>query len=262
MSKLKLGCDPEIFLADAAGVLRSSIGLIGGSKEEPLPLPLGDGYAVQEDNVAVEFNTPAAESREAWDKSIATTVEFLENHVREKYGFHFSTLSAGLFNPEELADPRALKFGCDPDFNVWTGKQNPRPKAVDATLRSCGGHVHVGYTFKSGSDAMRLLKLMDLHLGVGSIILDEGQLRKQLYGKAGAFRTKTYGVEYRTLSNFWIFDKSLRNWVWDNTTKAMEALSTDFDIDSLQQPITEAINRNNKTLAMELIDTYNIGMPA
>jgi len=48
MPNIKLGCDPEAFLVDINGQLRSSIGLIGGSKEMPRPLfALGEGYAVQ-----------------------------------------------------------------------------------------------------------------------------------------------------------------------------------------------------------------------
>jgi len=59
--------------------------------------------------------------------------------------------------------------------------------------------------------------MMDLYLGVPSVLMDKGELRKQLYGKAGAYRMKPYGVEYRTLSNFWIFSDTTIGWVWDNT---------------------------------------------
>ena len=46
--KIKLGCDPEAFLINMEGQLKSSIGKIGGSKDWPRPLfDLGDGFAVQ-----------------------------------------------------------------------------------------------------------------------------------------------------------------------------------------------------------------------
>jgi len=257
---MKLGCDPEIFLTDAAGTLRSSIGLIGGSKNMPLPLPLGDGFAVQEDNVAIEFNIPASSNADEFSNNIASTIAFLSEHVQSKYGLAFSRLSAASFPPEELTNPAALEFGCDPDFNAWTLRQNPRPKASDKTLRSCGGHVHVGHEFDDPRDAFKLIKLMDLFLGVPSVMVDHGQLRKQLYGKAGAFRTKIYGVEYRTLSNFWVFEERLRQWVWSNTEKAINAIKT-IDVDADEKQIVSAINTNNAALAQQLVQRYNIAMP-
>jgi len=259
---LKLGCDPEIFLRDAAGGLISAIGLIGGTKSHPQPLPLGDGYAVQEDNVAVEFNTPPAENAEVFSTQIGNTIAFLSDQIKERYGLDFSTLSAAIFPDEQLNHPMSFVFGCDPDFNVWTKKQNPRPQAPDARLRSCGGHVHIGYAFNNKEHASRALKLVDLFLGVASVIVDEhGDVRRPLYGKAGACRFKPYGVEYRTLSNFWVFDDKLRQWVFKNTEKAMSLLDTSFDIDSQGDLIQEAINNNNKDLAMSLINQHNIQLP-
>jgi len=261
MNTLKLGCDPELFLADAAGVLRSSIGLIGGSKEAPMPLPLGPGYAVQEDNVAVEFNTPPADNAEIWSTQIKNTITFLEDHISEKYGLKFSKLSAGFFQEEELVAPGAKVFGCEPDFNAWTDSVNPRPFSPQHTLRSCGGHVHVGWQFTDKNQARRAIKLLDLMLGVPSVLLDDGELRKELYGKAGACRYKPYGVEYRTLSNFWVLDERLHKWVWNNTSNAVKMIHTDFDIDSMQEDILEAINNNNKEKASELVAKHNIWMP-
>jgi hypothetical protein len=256
--KFTLGCDPEIFLMDAAGALKSAVGLIGGSKEHPLPLPLGDGYAVQEDNVAIEFNIPPADHREQFVASIGNTVAFLADQVFEMYGLRLSGLSASSFDAKELDSPAAKMFGCDPDFNVWTNKPNPRPNAKDKSLRSCGGHVHIGYPIKDVDQANRLGKLLDLFLGAPSTLMDDGDLRKQLYGKMGAVRYKPYGLEYRVLSNFWVFNEQRRSWVWDNTTLALQMLDTDFDIDKLREPLFNAINKNNKDVAYMLVNTYNV----
>lgn len=250
-----IGADPEVFVCDDNGV-RSIIGKIGGTKETPMPLvALGDGFAVQEDNVALEFNIPVSASRAAFIKNINSATGFLEKVVGDAYGFKFFKSSAIAFPEEELNDPRALEFGCDPDFNAWTRDANPRPTAADKTLRSCGGHVHIGFT---GLDPYAVIKSMDLHVGVGSVLMDKGELRKQLYGKAGACRIKPYGAEYRTLSNFWIFDKRLIGWVYDNTARALDAVKAGMDIDSERDAILEAINGNNKDVAMELVRKHKL----
>jgi len=252
-----IGSDPELFLVDASSAFVSAIDKIGGSKEHPQPLlELGDGYAVQEDNVAVEFNIPAADSRQTFINNINKAQQYLSQRVAQM-GLRFSKESATSFPLTELQDYRAFEFGCDPDFNAWRmGKMNARPKAADPALRSAGGHVHVGHKFKSKKEAIRFIQYMDLFLGVGSVLMDKGELRKQLYGAAGAFRYKPYGVEYRTLSNFWIFSDDLIGWVWDMTSTALDAWQNRVEFDG--HAVQEAINKNNKPLAQQLVSQFNI----
>src|SRR3546814_7881426 len=62
-----------------------------------------------------------------------------------------------------------------------------------------------------------------------------------MYGAAGAFRTKPYGVEYRVLSNAWLKDSNLMSWVYKNTILGFNALLSgnrvyeDIDSDMLVQ---------------------------
>ena len=216
-----IGCDPEVFVGSNNGV-HSIIGKIGGSKESPLELPLGKGFCVQEDNVAMGFNIPPANDHAEFIHSLAKVTGFLEDHIKNTYGYHFVKDSAVSFPDEELYDPSAHVFGCDPDINCWTGRVNPRPKADDPNLRSCGGHVHIGV---DGLDWREVGKGCDLVLGVPSVLMDNGQLRKKLYGKAGAVRRKSFGVEYRVLSKFWIFSDELRGWVYDGVERVLDMVS-------------------------------------
>jgi len=257
----RIGADPEVFLLDAQNAFVSAIDKIGGSKEEPLPLPIGDGFAVQEDNVAIEYNIPPADSKPQLINNINAVMQHLRQRV-DAIGLHFSDVSAVEFPIEELMHPKAQEFGCDPDFNAWRGGAvNPRPKADSMALRSCGGHVHIGHSFKSRQDALECIKFIDLHLGVPSTIMDTGELRKQLYGKAGACRFKPYGMEYRVLSNYWIFKDELIGWVWDATARAMDAWQNQtIDVNAERELIINAINRNDKQATRTLINRYNLLM--
>lgn len=258
MPKFFIGADPEVFVGDASGV-RSIIGKIGGTKDHPLPLPLGKGFAVQEDNVALEFNIPASESKQSFVQNIQQAMEFLGETIRDSHGLQFVKQSAVSFPESEMYSPLAFMFGCDPDFNAWTGKRNPRPKADDPLLRSCGGHVHIGLEIDK-QQTMRLGQACDLFLGVPSTLMDEGELRKKLYGKAGAIRFKPYGMEYRVLSNYWIHDKALTEWVYDSTERAVDFTLEGKDLSSMQELITNCINNNDKGLARELVSQFNIKM--
>lgn len=258
MTKLTLGADPELFLVDAANAFVSAVGKIGGTKRNPQPLPIGEGFAVQEDNVAVEYNIPASASKVAFNHNIARAMSYLSDRVSQ-LGLHFVNESAVSFPMKELYTPEAMTFGCDPDFNAWDkGKRNPRPRADDPTLRSCGGHVHVGYTFNTRKDVINFIKHMDMAT-IGSVLMDKGEKRRQLYGKPGAFRYKPYGCEYRSLSNFWVFESRLTDWVWDATEMALDAWQNNkFDVDANRDLILDAINNGNKAAATQLIDKYNL----
>lgn len=258
--KILVGADPELFMQDAHGAFVSAIGRIGGHKKDPRPLPLGPGFAVQEDNVAVEFNIPPADSREQFVNYIGRTMSFLSDEVAT-LGLHFVNVSATSdWSKEDMAEPAAHQFGCDPDFNAWeNGARNPRPKATDTQLRTCGGHVHVGVKLKSKEQMLRGVKLMDLFLSVPACIMDHGELRKELYGKAGAFRRKPYGFEYRSLSNFWAHSPELTGWTFDATQQAMDALlNNKINPDDDAEMILAAINKNDKGSAYALIDKYNL----
>jgi len=256
----KLGCDPEIFLRDASGALTASCDKIGGSKWAPRPLPIGDGFAIQEDNVAIEFNIPPSSSSEEFQNNINSAMAYIRKEIAE-IGLQLTQESAALFPPMELMYPAAQEFGCEPDFNAWTkGAINPRPSAEDKTLRSAGGHVHIGLdVLPSKKDALRLVKLMDLFCSVPAVRMDNGILRKELYGKAGAFRPKPYGLEYRTMSNFWVFDSRLIDWVWQSTSLAMDAWQNNtINPDDDGEAILTAINTNNLEIATQLIGKYNL----
>lgn len=258
---MKIGCDPEIFLVDAAGAYVSAIDKIGGSKAHPRPLPvLGKGYAVQEDNVAIEFNIPPAEDMSELKNNVNKVKLYLQEQIT-KMGYTFSKESAAVFPLHELMHPAAQVFGCDPDFDAWkNGAINPKPKANDWRLRSCGGHVHIGEKIESESSAISLIKWMDLMAGVPSVVLDKGDQRKQLYGKRGAYRLKPYGVEYRVLSNFWIWDDHYIEWVWKATQAAVKNWRTGDDsvLDAEDNFIAQAINENNRDVAHYLIDKHNL----
>lgn len=256
--KFTIGADPECFLGDSIGVI-SGIGKIGGSKQFPLPLPLGEGFAVQEDNVALEFNIPPSSTKYSFVNNITTALSFLEQAMQDRHGLHFVKESAVSFPDSELAHPQAREFGCDSDFNAWTNKRNPIPKASDKNLRSCGGHIHVGIGMVD-HEKLTLMRAMDLYLGVPSVLMDKGEKRKQLYGKAGATRIKSYGAEYRVLSNFWIFDTQLIEWVYDGTEAALESVynATPFEIDG--ELIQYAINANSKETAALLVDKYELNV--
>jgi hypothetical protein len=90
-----------------------------------------------------------------------------------------------------------------------------------------------------------------MFLGLWSVINDPDTRRRQLYGKAGAIRFKPYGIEYRTLSNFWLADPKLIEKVWDMTAFAIA------QPDSKILNVEEIINTGDKIKATRVLQ--NLG---
>jgi len=250
-----LGSDPELFLVDHFGDLRSAIGLIGGSKKHPRPVLDKPGFAVQEDNVALEFNIPPSKSREDFINNLSVMLEFLENEVRG-LGLILAIKPSAYFPQEQLQSEQAKAFGCDADFNAWTMEQNPKPVCNDDTFRTCGGHVH----FNTKLPVVQVVRAMDLFLGVPSVLLDTDTERRKLYGSAGCYRFTTYGGEYRTLSNFWLADQKLMGWCWDKTQEAIQYTADNVELDDDDflidhaELIQQCINTSDRKLAKELMN--------
>lgn len=239
--KFLIGADPEFFIKKKYGGYTSAVGLIGGSKWEPKKID-EDGHAILEDNVAVEFNIKPASSFDEFRSSIHKVLDHIRGILP---GYEFSKESAVSFPQEELMTPEAQMFGCEPDFDAWRECVNEKPCADDKNLRSAGGHIHVGSDLAI-NNPVAVIRAMDLFLGVPSTQLDAGTLRRELYGKAGCFRAKSYGAEYRTLSNFWIFDDSLIQWAFDGTQRALEFVEKGNTIDAADgYRIQRCINTNN-----------------
>ena len=107
--EVTIGADPELFLVDMNGKFISSIGIIGGSKLRPKPI--GEGCAIQEDNVAVEFNiAPASEANK-----FVSSIQYALNHLTKvavDRGLLLSITASKSFDKDQLHHPKAMVFGC------------------------------------------------------------------------------------------------------------------------------------------------------
>jgi len=262
-TSVRFGADPELFLITHRGKFVSSVGRIGGSKESPRAIDRS-GSAVQEDNVAVEFNTRPASTQKDFVKSILKPLTYLTKFVAGQ-NLQLRIVPSAIFTKEELMSPQAMTFGCDPDFNAWTGKENPPPQAIGRTkrLRTCGGHLHLSWKMPEPGEREEIIKALDLFLGVPSTFLDGDTLRRSLYGKAGAYRPKDYGVEYRVLSNFWIRSTQSIEWTYSQAQRALQFLMDGNTLDGEDKSlILKTINNNHKKSGERLIAKHDLSLLA
>lgn len=230
--KYTVGADPEVFVG-RDGAFISAHGLVQGTKDKPFPVNKG---AVQVDGLALEFNIDPAESFEEFQANI----DIVQAQLRSMIGdLDFLQKSTVTFDQNFLKGIpyENLQLGCEPDFSAYDMMPNPRPNG-DALMRTAGGHVHIGGFFTNephNPEQMGmsgyLSKLLDRTIGIYSILWDRDDQRRQMYGMAGSFRPKPYGMEYRSLSNSWLFNKGIMGFVYRGVEEALQVMFNGKELD-------------------------------
>lgn len=251
-----LGSDPELFVANEKGEIVTAEPYVKGTKSEPYRFDKDNqGFCTSLDNVMAEFTIPPVKDAKEMCTAIFHGINFI-NEMLPK-GFKTIAQASAVLDEKHLESDSAKEFGCEPDYNVWERCINPKPQAVDTKLRTCGGHVHIGYANPNIEINEALVKACDIFLGLPSILLDLDDRRREMYGKAGCFRMPAHGIEYRVLSNFWTKSEELITWVFNQTMLAVDFVNGDGVIDEKDADlIQQAINTSDKKLAEKLIEKY------
>lgn len=259
-----IGTDPELFVTKN-GKLESAFGLIKGDKANPFAVDKG---AVQVDGMALEFNTDPTDCEDTFVAHLSTVMKQLQEMVPD---YEFFVEPTAEFGKEYIEEQplEAKELGCDPDYNAYTGKANEKPDG-DTGFRTASGHIHIGWTEEEDincpfhfDECCAVAKQLDAYLGVPSLLFDEDEKRRQMYGQAGAFRPKPYGMEYRVLSNAWLKTEELQRWVFKNAQLAVERL-VDGDVSAFDADFvinTQCQYERKEHILKRILNRNNIPLP-
>lgn len=260
INNVKVGSDPELFIINSkTNKVVSSIGLIPGEKNKAYRAPdMPKGYGLQIDNVLAEFNIPATNKKEKFIASI----EYMKNYIRDYVqkvnpDYDIQCVASRDVDEDQLQHPIAKLFGCDVSYNAYTEDENPKPDGERGTLRSAGCHFHISYKNPNAATSIQLIKYLDMYLGIPSVVLDPDTKRRTLYGKAGDFRLKAYGFEYRSLSSYMMSSPEMLDFVWNGIQKAIHAYNHDYPLIS-PGLVQSVINTSDFETAKELIKQFNL----
>lgn len=208
-----IGSDPEFFVKNKNGIL-NAIPIIKHSVHNRKKI---NGYEFYYDNVLAEFTIKPASNAEEFENNIEEGFNIYSNILNP---YNLSTYTAYKFEKKQLRSIESKLAGCNPDNCVYEMEmKTPEGTVLENgnwifkdNIRCAGGHVHIGNQMLTGENALICVRFCDLFLGIASVVLDKSEgslLRKNLYGRPGRYRYTSYGVEYRTLSNFWLTNRKL-----------------------------------------------------
>lgn len=281
---LLVGNDAEFMVYDSSGRLTSAITLLPeNGKNNKLPVGKKSlGGFVFYDNVQLEINLNPAHSADELIENLRSIFYEIKKLI---YPYAFVPQASATFPENQLQHQDSRVFGCDPEYCAYSLQIVKAPTSING-FRSAGGHIHLGQSegesplnIPPGEDditverdwgRLSVIRMMDLIVGLTSVILDKdptSPARRQLYGSPGYHRTKPYGVEYRSIGNFWLNDPVLATMIFNLSKLAVNSVIDgqyrhywpDNNITSCKYPVSkvcEAIKTADVELAKELIEKY------
>jgi hypothetical protein len=248
-SSITVGADPEFFLKSGEEYI-SAHGYPCGTKDRPRQTQHGH---VQVDGIALELNVRPASDRRNFILNLRGVVHDLDEIV-QVWGAGKAFLVAEPVVPFSLEKLSALPesaraLGCNPDFNAYTMAVNDTPECK-TPIRTGAGHLHIGWGqdyegMEHFEKCATLVKMLDYTVGLRTLLFDHEPRRRMLYGKAGAFRPKTYGCEYRVPSNAWCQSEELAGIMYDGVIQAIDLLNEGVDLDKETEGLArDCIDKN------------------
>jgi hypothetical protein len=195
----RFGSDPEFFLVN---------------KKTGLLAPL---FEAERDGLAWEPKIIPSSCRDIFGHSVVDTIRqvYLSDNL-EFTGNTVEKIAKGVY-PKKF-----LRIGCRTSNNLYIGEENPA-ESESLRWRASGGHIHIGHppaflnhpsgiltiNLRNNELVYTMVNLFDRIGGLLSTAMchnpEQERLRKKFYGKAGSYRPKTYGIEYRTPTSWDIF---------------------------------------------------------
>ena len=279
-----MGCDPEFFFQKQGKIIGSekiidkSKGLIVGPAVRKNGVYGSTGVMAAQskfivDGVQAEINPKPDTCRARLGNEISACFRMLYQKIQEDKELSVNFAPLVKITKKELMslDASSRIFGCSPSKNPDKNSRNivSLKDPAKYKYRSAGGHIHLGYSTYDNNvksvmkEPERLIAIMDILVGNTCVLIDRdpgNKERRKVYGRAGEYRTPSYGIEYRTLSNFWLRAYPLMSFVMNLSRLSVSIMASsipgrDFEAELLSlvdiKKIRRAINKNNFELAWQ-----------
>jgi hypothetical protein len=254
---LTFGSDPELFISKGGSIIGSERVIpFGGLKAGTSVAP-----NVIMDGVQIELNPPARSHPYLLGSEISLALDMVDRQIRKFPGVEIcwdTLVEVSRAELDNLSD-RSRILGCMPSFNVYGLK----PLTVDPKVyrkRSAGGHMHFALPpilKRSVKDVVTPIDIMAGNLGVLFDRAPGAAERRENYGRAGEYRITDYGIEYRTLSNFWLRSYSLCSLMFGMASFAIAIVQETRYGSPVEDELIAHVNIKDITTA---IDTNNFDL--
>lgn len=247
-----VGADPEIFL-------RRHGKIIGSERVVPETKSI-----VARDGIQVEFNPPASMSSSILGSWIGQAFTNLDKMAKAHEGVSICFDQVVEVEQSELRglSEKSRILGCSPSENAYGVRPiglTDEERAI-YPIRAAGGHLHFGLKGDLFDERVRLVNWLDVFVGNTCVLIDrepKAAIRRVHYGRAGEYRIPNHGLEYRTLSNFWLRNYTLLDFVLGLADIAVKVVEDSIDEGDLESRLIDVVDIQN---VVKAIDTNDINL--
>ena len=254
-----LGCDPEFFFRGQNG---QTVGAEKILPEKGIDYNPWNSKKPEEishiviDGVQSELNPRPGSCRANLGNEISACFRALDKALKEKgqVGVSFDPVVKVSKAEMDSLSEKSKVFGCAPSTNVYKNAESQitvNPKKY--LKRSAGGHIHLGshgdkITMEALQNVNVMVPILDILVGNTCVLIDRdpsNKERRKNYGRVGEYRLKSYGIEYRTLSNFWLKSYQLMSFVMGMARFAVVLVADTTKEDDYAGALLSAVNRDD-----------------
>jgi hypothetical protein len=259
-----IGSDPEIFLEDEKGTVIPAYEFLKakGDSTRDVHQYGSDVRGIYWDGYQAEFETHAFTCLEQHSASVQTGLTKLLAVAKEYNKKARLSTKTVMTIPEKMlqeAKTEHVSLGCMPSSNIYgmSGEHVEDPRMLP--FRPAGGHIHFGIGKSDHERVKPMVKALDAILGVACVSLFQkydDPVRRQYYGLAGEYRLPPHGMEYRTLSNAWLYHPIIMNFVFDFARKVLVFGEKGFLVHwkATEEETIRCINTCDVNLAHEIME--------
>lgn len=271
-----IGSDPELFIYK---IVDGEKKLIPADKVLPSKLNkafAGSGY-VFFDGVQAELNPDCSSCREIHNNNIHRLLRYIHTATRlatqNSSNILLSASPCIDVNLKDLegCDEECFRFGCAPSTCIYPMPKVKYPDGHEFTKRFAGGHIHIGIDdfdmmrkFNNPDKLESIIKMCDLFggiLGTAICFNKQEKTRRKYYGQAGTYRIQKHGIEYRTLSNFWLVSPEMASLMTGMIRDAVrytygdeeEKFFSQVDMEEVQKIINKVDNKRAEEIYRDVI---------
>lgn len=248
------GADPEFFVNDKNGNLLPAFKFLG-SKSKP---SFGSAHnKIYWDGYQAEFETKSWSCHSSFVDEIFHGLQGILKMAGPGASISNKTVVDVSLEEMKTLPKEFVQFGCMPSFNAYNMNGLSMP-GEETPYRSAGGHIHFGFSGIQPDVAIKVVKALDAIvgiMGVSALAKWDDPRRRKMYGLAGEYRLPPHGLEYRALSNAWMFHPVLAHIFLDISRRvAMLAKHNLFFFSESEEEVIHIINECNIVAARRMIE--------
>jgi hypothetical protein len=252
---MQLGADPEIFVVDGNDKIIPAFTFLKSKKASNL---------LYYDGFQAEFTCGIHNCLSFLVDEVHERLDSLHRRAKVQNGkLTLKNVLPVAQNVLVATAPEHVELGCMPSMNAYGLRGRPVPDPYALRYRFAGGHIHFGFTdshelnkLPQMQDAVRALDGIVGLIGVSLAANIDNPLRREFYGLAGEYRLPAHGLEYRSLSNFWLAAPPITHLIYDVSRIALSlGLKGAYDLvwKAKEGEVIEAINGSDVKLARRIL---------